>query len=106
MSVTVTMMVCPLCARMHGRPHSAGCPESFAAPPEYLTGWIAARNALVPPLCDEITDLQETLRLASATGDLGSPPDSDSARPVVGEGADEPNAGDEQSSSSAEEGQT
>lgn len=57
-------MVCPSCARMHGQEHHEGCPEGF--PPgswlgEYLEGWDAAKNALLPPFVDELERQGEAL---------------------------------------------
>ncbi len=57
----VENMVCPLCASMHGKPHKDGCPAALSQHNgEYTQGWIAARDALLPPLCDEILRLRET----------------------------------------------
>lgn len=53
-------MVCPLCARLHGAAHADGCPGAVDwSRRTYLDGWVSARDALVPPLCDEIASLRE-----------------------------------------------
>ena len=66
----VEQMVCPLCARMLGQSHADGCPETMDAVEHrewarsYREGWIAARDALVPPLCDRIVELEQAVDTA------------------------------------------
>lgn len=66
----VSYMVCPLCARMNGQQHHDGCPNDANYSAHYHAGWVAARDALVPPLCDEISALRALARPSLSEGAL------------------------------------
>ena len=83
MTVIVTNMVCPQCARMNGQDHREGCPVARGSMfDDYGAGWQAARDALIPPLADEIVTLRD--RQLDAFIALPMSPECDEARQILG----------------------